>query len=773
MSTPPIRTGVVGRDVRHQGAARSGWRQFLDRAWPDARPAVRQEEFRFDALLILLLWVLLNWPVLSGRAFLPWDSAGEFFPQARFVVESIRGGQAPWWNPFSFAGIPVFGDPQGLIFAPQVLVGLIAGRDFNLYIFDVASLIPVLFGGIALARYGRAYADSRTLPILGALVFMVGGAATSRLEHTPQIISYSLLPLQLLALRAVCLRPTLWRLAALAFVLTAGALNPTSVTFLSAVTFLPFAVLHLYESRRRLGALLCLAGAAAVAIILALPVLSAISELISISNRSAMDISESYGASLPLMDVASLFLPGLYGVLTPSHGMWPPVDLSEDFLYIGIIPVMVLVASLVDRRGMTTVAKLCWLGIVGWLVFMMGMNTPLYPFLYTHVPGFSEFRRPADGEYMVNLLAALLIGCSRLPAGISVRLSPRLVSVGGIGAVLVCGLVALLAGFARARGHGADLLVVLGAFVVRLLVVAAAVLLVQRSDVGRRRWLIAPIVLVLTTIDFAAAGRVGPVFASRMSGSDMARAYSGTLSWRKPRNPLQQSITFLLDNGAAGSNPSWRMLALSGDLSSSMPMAFRILSVQGANPVRLRAYEETVGNVDAQSWVHAFGDRSPDYDADVYRMLGLRYVLFERFIIDHPHTSDELGATVAKIRAHLMASDWARRLDAPGSYEVWELKNAKSRALVLTGDGQDSACTVLSYGTVSVSLACHAPSSGRLVLGDSYAPGWRACVDGVATKVEPFMGFFRSVAVPQGASRVDFQYQPVPFLRGDPDCRTK
>jgi uncharacterized membrane protein YfhO len=59
------------------------------------------------------------------------------------------------------------------------------------------------------------------------------------------------------------------------------------------------------------------------------------------------------------------------------------------------------------------------------------------------------------------------------------------------------------------------------------------------------------------------------------------------------------------------------------------------------------------------------------------------------------------------------------------------------------------------------------------VLGDSYAPGWRACVDGVPTKVEPFQGLFRSVAVPQGVSQVDFHYQPVPFLRGDPNCATK
>ncbi len=74
-----------------------------------------------------------------------------------------------------------------MIFTPQVLVGILAGAHFNLYIFDIVSLTTELCGGVALARYARTYSDTRRCQYSGALVFVAGGVATSRLEHVTQI----------------------------------------------------------------------------------------------------------------------------------------------------------------------------------------------------------------------------------------------------------------------------------------------------------------------------------------------------------------------------------------------------------------------------------------------------------------------------------------------------------------------------------------------------------------------------------------------------------
>jgi hypothetical protein len=748
------------------------WRERLAQVWPDARPAAGREGFAVDALLIVLTWALVSARFLSGQVFIPWDSADAFFPQARFVVDAIRAGQAPWWNPYLYGGQPVLGDPQGMIFTPQVLVGLIAGAHFDKYVFDMTSLVTVLCGGIALARYARAYSDSRTLPILGALVFVAGGVATSRLQHVPQVVSYGLLPLQLLALRAVCRRPTALRTALLALVLTAGVLNPNQVTFLSAFALLPFLGLHLVESRRRIRALLALALAGIVTVLVASPMLSAILEFVALSNRPTTDIGESWGSSFPVFNVASIFLPGLYGVQNPLNGYWTPTDLTQDFLYVGIIPGALLLSSLFCLRRLSLITVLCWASLAVWFVFAMGMNTPAYPFLFHHLPGLSAFRRPADGGYFLNLFIALLVGSMRVPDRARFGPWPWPAIVAVALALAAAELLARLALYAAARGHGPDLLIVLRALTWRLVALAVIGLVLGRIDRRALRWLAAPLAIGLTVADLASAARARSVFASPVAGFDLAQTYSGNLSWTTPHNPLEATITFLQQNGAAGDNPAWRIEALGGGLSTSMPMAFRILTTQGYDPLRLRAYEQAVGAENLQNDPKQFTAESPGYDSPDYRRLSLRYVLIHRYIAEHPADFGAFGAAIVKIRAAFMAGSWARQLAAPGLYEVWELRDAMPRAmLVVGGDGTERPCEVTSYATVSVSVLCRAAAPGRLVLGDGYAPGWRACVNGAPVPVEPFLGIFRSVAVPQGESRTDFQYQPVPFLRTEASCR--
>jgi hypothetical protein len=739
-------------------------------AWPDARPVEGQGGFAIDAALVVVAWFLVSARYLIGNAFIPWDSVDAFFPQARFVVDAIRHGDAPWWNPYLFGGQPVLGDPQGMIFTPQVLVGLIAGAHFNYFVFDVTSLATVLCGGIALARYARAYADSRTLPILGALVFIAGGVATSRLQHAPQVVSYGLLPLQLLALRAVCLRPTLVRAGLLILVVVPGALNPNQVTFLSAIAFVPFVCLHLYESRNRVGALLALAAGAVAALVAAAPMLSAIMEFVGLSNRPTTDIAESFVSSFPLFNIASVFLPGLYGVMTPQNGTWPPTDLAQDFLYVGIIPAAVLLSSLFCLRGVRPITLLCWGSLVLWFVFAMGMNTPFYPFLFQHVPGFAEFRRPADAAYLLNLFIALLVGASPVPSRTRFGPWPVAVIMGTLLAIVAGVSFARLTAYAAGRGHGADLLVVVWAFAWRLLVALAVVFAAMRIDRRAVRWLAAPLVVGLTIADLASAGRARSVFAPTWAASDVMQLYSGDLSWSKPRNSLEETITFLLHNGTAGDNPSWRMEALGGSLGGDVPLALGIMTTQGYDPLHLRPYDEAIGAQYLQNETKRFTTVSPNYDSPDYRRLGLRYVLLQGWIVAHPDQFGELGATITTIRNGLMSGGWAQRLPVPGAYEVWELRNAMRRANVVAADGTETPCDIVSFGTTRLSVACRAPAAGRLVLGDNYAPGWRACVNGQPAPTAPFQDIFRSVLIPRGDSRTEFRYLAVPFLRGAPSC---
>jgi hypothetical protein len=53
-----------------------------------------------------------------------------------------------------------------------------------------------------------------------------------------------------------------------------------------------------------------------------------------------------------------------------------------------------------------------------------------------------------------------------------------------------------------------------------------------------------------------------------------------------------------------------------------------------------------------------------------------------------------------------------------------------------------------------------------LVLADSYAPGWRASVDGQQVAIHPVNHLFRGVALGAGEHRVRFEYRPESVAAG-------
>lgn len=718
-------------------------------------------DFLACTLAIVASWAALNIPFLVGKSYIPWDSIYEFFPQVKFVANAIRSGQGPWWNPMMFGGVPVLGDPQGMIFSPHTVIAVLTGSLFNLTIFDCTTLLAELVGAIALARYVRTYAETKMFPILGAIVFIAGGVATSRLEHTPQIVSYALLPVQLLLIRAVCERPTVARGASLTLALVAGALNLNQVLFLSAFALFPFASVHVIESRKPAKAILALGIAGVAAMVAVLPLASAVAEFVKLSNRSAMVLAESSYASFPLFDIASLFLPGLYGI--NSGKFWTPTDLSQDFLYIGIVPFFILLVSAwrLDRSHWT--ARLCWGGLVASFVFAMGTHTPVYGFLFDHIPGFSSFRRPADGAYFINFFVALLIGSFCMPrrADISPKTVGRFAIAAGAVALVAVSLV-LLYRYAELRGQLYDLFKVAGLCAIRIGVLLAIVFVAYRTSGERIRQYLPLVFVVFTIVDIGLAGRFGPVYAPALKDSPAAEVGANLRTKSYGGEQLQQTIDFLQSSTR---EPMRRFEALGGDLGSAMPIGLGLSTLQGYSPIRFAAFEKTIRGDNLSVRPKIFTDEAPSYDNEAYRRFGLRYVIIHHYIADNSEKFGKVGTAVNEVRNSLKAGSWAHEVQVPGMYEVWSIDDRLPYASARTDSGSEHACDLIKYQNTSVSVRCHASEPSRLILGDNYAPGWSACVNGNFAETEPYNKLFRSVRIPAGDVAVTFRYQAVPFLR--------
>jgi hypothetical protein len=729
-----------------------------------------------DDAALLLIWIWGCWPFLAGTRFIPGDSLGAFFPQTSFVVQALTHGRAPWWNPYEYGGLPVLADPQNMLFTPQTLIGLIARSSFNLHVFDLTTLACPLLGTIALSRYTAPYADTRALPLLGGIVFMLGGVATSRLQHVPQIVSYSLIPIQLLVVRALCRKPTAW-LGLLSFLtLLASLLNLNQVMFLSAFMILPLVSYHLFFSPRRIRAASYLAVAGVLALVFALPELMAVTEYLPFSNRAEIPLGISGLYSFPLFNLASLIIPGLFGVTAQLGSQWPPTDISQDYLYIGILPCAIVILAICRLPKTQMPAAMLVPMAILWFAFAMGVNTPFYPFLFLHVPGFNAFRRPADGAFLMNLAVALSIGSFRIHLLRRLLRRARLLQAGLCATVLATILVAgvTLRRYAASLGHAADLQTVVEWAALRGLAMAAAAALPLLPGMRRMRAALLPALVLTATADLLTAGRLGPVltasYSDNTASAQIATLYGNPHAHLPFTAELEQTIAFLHAHGSDDALHPIRVELVGGALGGTVPLVERIAVTQGYNPMLLGAYARDIGDQDLSRMEKRFSSAVPFYDDPLFRLLSVRYILTDKY------ASGPIASVVATIEARLQAGHTAHLLGIVGAYRIWEVSDSLPKATLHTGteiralpDG--NSCDFGIYANTKLALTCHSTMDATLVLGDNYAPGWTACVNGKAAAVFPFAGLFRAVRIKSGTSVITMRYQAVPFLRST-SCRS-
>lgn len=95
------------------------------------------------------------------------------------------------------------------------------------------------------------------------------------------------------------------------------------------------------------------------------------------------------------------------------------------------------------------------------------------------------------------------------------------------------------------------------------------------------------------------------------------------------------------------------------------------------------------------------------------------------------------------------------------------VEDAPADTLPLLDDNQiHRSVTFDSYDDKEISLNVQTDFASFLVLTDTYAPGWKATVDGAGTTIFPTDLAFRGIFVPAGEHSIVFSYEPTTFKTG-------
>ena len=387
---------------------------------------------------------------------------------------------------------------------------------------------------------------------------------------------------------------------------------------------------------------------------------------------------------MPPESLATVLFGNVFGSLRWTYDYWGPgfdtlvegswTDRAINYLFAGTVPaVLILWHGIVGGRLFAREIRFFLLLGLAALFYALGRYTPVFEFIFDHVPGIDLYRRPADATFLINFALAFVSGYlvhRYLHEG-----APRLAALrGALGGARLATAVALVGAavasalvFAIPAGKAAEALIEVG---LGTAIAAAAAWTIARSGATRHaRTVVAALVVAFTGGELIVRNAASPLSA------EPAERYA--VFRELPPEQLQglQALKRELDERhARGERPRVEILGLGGAWQNAS-MVLGLEDTIGYNPLRLADYERAVGageNAVDPNLRH-FPGTFRGYRCSLAGLLGLEYL-----VLDRP---------LERLPKHFPRLNGARLLYGSGAMWVYRLE--PERAARLSRDAAD------------------------------------------------------------------------------------
>ena len=653
-------------------------------------------------LLALLLEVtVFHRHVLFLRGFLfPWDFRSIHLTFATFVAASIRRGELPLWEPYTYCGTPIFALIHACLFYPPALLATLAGNWFGpehlARLLAIAVALQIFFAGVCTFALLRRLGAQPGAAFLSATVYQLGCFFASQAQHMGAVQGGSWLPLvwwAVLELREG-LRWSWLAILSLALSMTIFAgLPQVAVAAFGSALVLAVVTAAFGLARRKLP--LHVLAAWLWAVLLAAVQVIPTTELTRNSIAKFRADWLKAGGGIKLQALYSLVAPNYWNVfdLSKFHG---PGDLTFLYLYCSLLGLTLALLAILwkpDRWsrvfGVLTVAATIW---------MLGDSTPIGRTIFLALP--VNIRIGIHPEFTMPAFAlglAVLAGC-----GASRFLRPRWQVAAGF--IIAVDLIAVGSGrpFNTASvqaepGVTHDSIDGSPALAARLRALATTAQPPYRFDMADApyEWSYTAPVLELPTAngcDPMAPERIIQLRLSFAPGERWGACYQVV----NPSSPVVglANIRYLFSRSLAAPGPFHPIDRIAGytiyENSRTLPRFFFASRLQPAASL-----------AEAARILHA-----ADFD---------------------PAQTAIVEATARELPSGRLA---------PGEVEL------------------------VSYAASAVELRTRSAGSSFLVVGDAWYPGWEATIDGRPARLYIADVTFRGLALPAGDHRVGMRFVP-------------
>lgn len=726
----------------------------------------------YGLVLIFLAPLILFGPKLVSGEVIFWGTPiMQFVPWREFAIESLFQGHIPLWNPWLGMGTPLVANYQSAIFYPPNWILLVTGSAWG---HGFLVMLHVMWTGIGMLLFVRQIGLGKLSQAVAALSFSLSGYVIARAGFLTINAAVAWIPWIILAaerlMKMLCEKGGVRRLfkpiLILSLVLCMQWLAGHAQTaWYTLILLLVWVGWRSFTHRREIvlfQAIFSFGVALILAFLLSAVQLLPTAEFLFYSHRaSEVERELALAYSFWPWRILGLIMPNLFG--NPSTGdYWGYANFWEDAIYIGLLPLILAIFAIL--RGIRdgkfgNFLKLLSVLAIGSLLLALGQNTPIFPFLYEHIPTFDLFQAPTRWTILLEFSLVLM-------AAIGVELWQQRellrlfwVRLGTVGA-MAAGIIALLGGRVLSDVRGSF-----------INAVAFAGLWVMLSGVIAWRRRIQP-------------AMIWPVLIASFVAVDLLWAGNGL-------NPTVSMDLFRGDSKIIEQVTSDHRVYMPGDMEEEVKF----------------------------EWTHRFDTFYPEVEWRLVRDVGLPNTtmldkipsannfdpILPELYVTWMDVVDQVSGTKRAQLLAMMDVGWEARLDTREEFTILYSEVQNPNRILFVGDGvwvrsnEEALDAVLDMdfnhteqvilegiptrlyqtnpegSTFSITdqtdpnrlqIKVEATEACWLVVADSWSPDWRAKIDGESVELYRANYLFRAVQLRPGEHMIDFIYKPISFVIG-------
>lgn len=711
-------------------------------------------------LILFAAAIIMFWQQLSGNAFF-WEDFVEYvYPVQNFAAAQFDKWIIPFWNPYSFNGMPFLADMQVGFFYPfSRLFGFAFFNDGQLSIYALQFIVifHIIIANLGMFRLARYFKISTYPAVVAALSFSFSFIMIMHTIHPMMIFLISWFPqvlyYYLKGLDENKIKSGIY--AGLIFGMSLLAGHPQITLYLILFLGLIFIWKIIFEIKEKqdkiakflIAGIIPFAIAAGIFQIQYLPT----QELADLSQRAEMTYESSAEGSLEFKQLFTAFAPNLFGYVSPNNDAKLPFHLTngdnaspyfyywETGFYFGIIAIIFGLFAVFTNYKDKTVLFLLIISIFGFL-YALGDNFILHKIMY-NLPLFGGFRNPA------RMMLFPIIGLSLLAGfGIDqiIKSDKKQIKL-----LLIAAGIPLLIGFAIAIGLFTDAKlpanyasVVSSQGISAIIFSIIAFILAFLAITKKINLRILGIGLVLiTAIDLISSGKF-----FNESNTDPAKNYQLDAQMLAAFTPNPPKELFRVNSRMY--NPSYMAM------NRNIGLVKNIMLVEGYNPLVLKRVTPPLENAE-----------------QIHDALNVKYELAINPQTGQPYFAENQDRLPRAWIVHdyrvYDSEEQIKSAMSAGGFDISKYA-ALEQKVDFKANPEASSPTpeILEYSANYIKIKANATAEGLLCLSEIYYPAWKVKINGENAELLNANYALRAVAIKKGEHIIEMRYDSDSYKLG-------